>query len=146
MPERNVAVVVFYDEKGNIVAQKRSSISKIGEKYGLWGGQIEPGETSEQAVRRELQEELGFVPKELDLWCDYSYIVSEEGKYNGWSINHSVFISPITPELEKAKVYEGDGMIKMTIDEAIDSHGFSVGGTEFLKRIKKELFRIESDK
>ena len=141
MPERNVVVVVFYDQKGNIVAQKRNSISKIGEKYGLWGGQIELGETPKQAVERELQEEIGFVPEKLDFWCNYSYIVSEEGKYNGWSINHVVFISPITSELERAEIHEGDGMIKMTIDEAIDSHGFSVGGTEFLRRVKRELFR-----
>lgn len=139
MPERNVAVVVFYDQEGNIVVQKRGSASKLGEKYGLWGGQIEKGETPEQAIKRELQEELGFVPEKLDFWCNFSYIVSEEGKYNGWSINQSVFISPITLELEKAETHEGEGMIKMTIDEAINSRGFSIGGTEFLRKLKSEL-------
>ena len=140
MPERNVAVVVFYDQQGNIAFQKRGAASKLGEKYGLWGGQIELGETPDQAVRRELKEELGFIPEKLDFYCHDSYLVVEEGKYHGWLINQAVFISPITPELDRAKVYEGEGLVKMTIDEAIESKGFSVGGTKFLKRIKKKLF------
>lgn len=65
MPERNVAVVVFHDKEGSLVFQKRGSASKIGEKYGFWGGQIKPGETPEEAMRRELREELGFVPEKL---------------------------------------------------------------------------------
>ncbi len=140
MPERNVAIVIFYDDKENIVFQERGSASKIGEKYGLWGGQIETGETSDQAIRRELMEELGFVPEKLDFWCNYSSITLEKGKYNGWKINHAVFISPITTKLEKAHVYEGTGIVKMTIDEAIKSKGFSIGGTEFLKKFKKEFY------
>jgi len=47
MPERNVAIVIFYDDKENIIFQERGSASKTGEKYGSWGGQIESGETPE---------------------------------------------------------------------------------------------------
>jgi len=137
---RNVAIVIFYDKEGNILVQERGSHSKIGEKYGMWGGQIESGETPDQAIKRELKEELGFVPEKLDFWCNASYIVVEPGKYHGWKINQAVFVSPITPELEKTETHEGEGMVKITIDEAIASKGFSVGGTKFLKKIKKELF------
>lgn len=66
MPERNVAVVVFHDKEGNLIFQKRGSASKVGEKYGWWGGQAESGETPEQTIKRELTEELGFVPEKLD--------------------------------------------------------------------------------
>ncbi|MBU4351222.1 NUDIX domain-containing protein [Candidatus Parcubacteria bacterium] len=140
MPERNVAIVIFYDDKENIIFQERGSASKVGEKYGFWGGQIESGETPEQAIKRELMEELGFVPEKLDFWRHISYPVIEGGKYHGWMINHDVFLSPITLGLEKIKTHEGEGMIKMTIDEAINSRGFSIGGTELLRKIKKELF------
>jgi len=140
MPERNVAIVIFYDDKENIIFQERGSASKIGEKYGFWGGQIEPGETPEQAIKRELKEELGFVPEKLDFWCYLSYPVVEDGKYHGWMMNHDIFLSPITPGLEKIKTYEGEGVVKMTINEAIESKGFSTGGTELLKKFKKEFY------
>ena len=143
MPERNVAIVIFYDDKENIIFQERGSASKIGEKYGFWGGQIEPGETPEQAMKRELKEELGFVPEKLDFWCNASYVISQKGKYKGWKINQVVFVSPITPELEKARVYEGEGIVKMAIDKAINDKGFLAGGTELLKTLKKELYGRE---
>jgi len=37
---RNVAIVIFYDKEGNILVQERGSHSKIGEKYGMWGGRL----------------------------------------------------------------------------------------------------------
>ena len=47
---RHVAICVFYDKDLNIVVQERGGHSKAGEKYGFWGGQIEEGETKEQAM------------------------------------------------------------------------------------------------
>ena len=140
MPERNVAIVIFYDDKENIIFQERGSASKAGEKYGSWGGQIESGETPEQAIKRELMEELDYAPKKIDFWCNDYYIISQEDKYKDWKINQAVFVSPITPELEKAQIHEGEGIVKMAIDEAIESNGFLVGGTNLLKKFKKELY------
>lgn len=55
-------------------------------------------------------------------------------------MNEDVFLSPITPGLEKIKTHEGDGIVKMNIDKAIASREFSIHGTEFLKILKKELY------
>jgi len=142
MKTRDVAIVIFYDKKFNIIVQERGRHSKIGEKYGFFGGSIKKGETPKQAIRRELFEEIGFVPKILDYWTKYSFIVKEEGKYRGWLVNLYVFLSVITPRLEKAEIAEGKGMIKMNINKAIDEGGFNVGGVAFLQKIKNKLLEI----
>ncbi len=59
------AAVVVLERKGRLLLQRRPSSGLLG---GLWefpGGKIEPGETPEQAARRELREELGVEPGTL---------------------------------------------------------------------------------
>jgi len=136
MKSRTVSVVVFTDGK-DVIIQERGSHSKVGEKYGLWGGKIAKGETKENAIKRELQEEIGYVPEILKYLGKYTYLVSEEGKYKGWKINQFVFTSPITPELKKAKVKEGGGIIKMPLDVASQGQGFPQGSTSFMSVLKK---------
>jgi 8-oxo-dGTP diphosphatase len=36
--------------------------------WGFFGGHLEPGESPDIAIRRELQEEIGHVPAQLQLW------------------------------------------------------------------------------
>ena len=52
-----IADAVFVDQNRVLLVQQRKSSA-----YGLWsfpGGHVEPGETVEQAVHREVREELG---------------------------------------------------------------------------------------
>ncbi|MCJ7804355.1 NUDIX hydrolase [Patescibacteria group bacterium] len=139
MKIRNVAIVVFYDDDLNILVQERGSHSRLGEKYGFFGGQIEEKETPIGAMKRELLEEIGFVPKILDYWLEDSYKWEGERKYKGWKINCHVFLSPITPELEKAEVSEGKGIVKMSLERVIKGDGFPKGSTKFLKGLKVKL-------
>ena len=60
MPRLHVAVGVIRDHAGNILISKRHRNSHQG---GLWefpGGKVEPGESVQSALRRELHEELGI--------------------------------------------------------------------------------------
>ncbi len=136
-PYRDVAVVIFYDKKGNIGVQHRESYSKAGEKYGLWGGRKEKGESPTEAMRRELQEELSYSPKTLDFWTNFTYIVDIEGKYKDWIINHDVFLSPITDDLLNATVTEGDAVEIMSLDKAKSEPDFRL--------IKPLLEKFESE-
>ena len=54
-----VAVAVFVDDAKRLLITQRASRARQG---GLWefpGGKLEPGETAEQALFREVKEELG---------------------------------------------------------------------------------------
>jgi len=139
MKVRNVAIAIFYDDDLNILIQERGNHSRLGEKYGFFGGRIREGEIPRQAMERELLEELGYVPEKLDYWLEDSYTWEKEGKYKGWLIRCYVFLSPITPELEKSQVLEGEGAVKMSLERVLSEKGFPEGGTEFLKGLKARL-------
>lgn len=52
-------VAAIIEHKGKLLATQRG----YGEFEGMWefpGGKIEPGETAESALKREIQEELGI--------------------------------------------------------------------------------------
>ena len=54
---------VIHDGQGRLLIQERSS----DEAWSLPGGAIEPGETPESAIRREVEEETGFEVKTVHL-------------------------------------------------------------------------------
>ena len=139
MKERHVACVVFYDKDYNIAVQERESISKTGEALGFWGGEIENEETKEKAIIRELEEELGYAPKNLKYWGLFSYISQGKGPWQGYKILQHIFLSPTTPKLLNVRVREGDGIKVISLTKAVEGEGFPKGSTNFLKGLKGKL-------
>ena len=64
---KEIALMAFYDDIGRILLENRKDISKFGEEYGFFGGGVEPGESKKQAVIREIEEELKYVPQDYSL-------------------------------------------------------------------------------
>lgn len=60
-----LALVVLVDSNGRALAQLREPHKPYGGMWGLVGGHIEPGESPEDAARREVGEETGFTVDEL---------------------------------------------------------------------------------
>ena len=58
-----VAAVILFEDKILCVQRPTSKLSYISEKFEFPGGKIEEGETKEQALKRELIEELNITPK-----------------------------------------------------------------------------------
>jgi len=60
LPHKQIGVAVIADSEGKILIDRRKQEGLLG---GLWefpGGKIEPGESVEDCVRREIKEELGI--------------------------------------------------------------------------------------
>jgi 8-oxo-dGTP pyrophosphatase MutT (NUDIX family) len=140
---RNVAAIIFYDNKKRILLQDRRGISKVGEEWGFFGGEINKDETPEQAVVRETKEELNFDLKEYKYVGDYSYKVSESlkknFKFNFDIVSCKVFIAPLKNNLYKFKQKEGINMKLFTLEEAEKLKMVSDGDIEIVRRLKKIL-------
>lgn len=60
IPHKQIGVAVIWNEQGQILIDRRPQQGLLG---GLWefpGGKIEPGETVEACIAREIQEEIGI--------------------------------------------------------------------------------------
>lgn len=70
MSPRHFASALLLDQHGRYLMQIRDETPGILHPgaLGLFGGALDPGEMAEQAVRRELAEEIGLVPDDLAFW------------------------------------------------------------------------------
>ncbi|ARV61492.1 DNA mismatch repair protein MutT [Nostocales cyanobacterium HT-58-2] len=60
VPHKIIGVAVIWNDKGQILIDRRRAEGLMG---GLWefpGGKVEPGESIEECIRREIFEELGI--------------------------------------------------------------------------------------
>jgi len=94
----HVAIAILYRE-GKFLLQLRDDIPGIAHpgKWAFFGGHIEPGETPEAAVKRELAEEISYTPE----------MVWEFGVYRDSNVVRHVFYAPLTVELKDLVLGEG---------------------------------------
>jgi 8-oxo-dGTP diphosphatase len=78
-PVKVVAAVIERD--GRILIAKRRQGDRLAGKWEFPGGKIDPGETAEEALKRELHEELGIETEIADFICascyDYEHLSVE---------------------------------------------------------------------
>ncbi|WP_405777612.1 (deoxy)nucleoside triphosphate pyrophosphohydrolase [Streptomyces sp. NBC_00859] len=65
MADRVVVGGALYDQ-GRLLAARRSAPPELAGRWELPGGKVEPGESAEQALVRELREELGVETEPLE--------------------------------------------------------------------------------
>lgn len=104
-----ISLVVLYNKEKKLLMQNRKNISKFGEEWAFFGGKLEKGESPEDAIIREIKEELNY---NLD---NYKYIKKFRNKVNG-SIIH-VFTAPFSGDLSQFTLGEGEGMKLFSLKE-----------------------------
>ncbi len=96
---------IVHDGKGNVLLQKRSRNTR--DEHGRWdigGGAVEFGETLDQAVRREVEEELCTKPAKTEFLAAYEAHREHGGIPTHWiALLHAVWVNP-----KNAKIGETD--------------------------------------
>jgi len=68
-----VVVGILMRPQNQIFIAQRSDLAHMGGKWEFPGGKVEPGESLEAALSRELQEEIGITPLRSELFCSLEY-------------------------------------------------------------------------
>ena len=102
-----VAIAILY-QNDKFLMQLRDDIPNIvyPGHWGLFGGHLEPGETPDVAVKRELLEEISYTPPNL----------LKLGCYPDEKAVRHVYYAPLNVELTDLVLLEGWDMDFLTID------------------------------
>ena len=149
----DVAVAVLQRADGRVLLAQRPA-GKPWEGYWEFpGGKIEPGEAVEQALARELHEELGIDPDRVYPWVTQEYAYPEkkvrlhfyrvpawhgqlhgrEGQSMSWENPAAVNIGPLLPANDKVL-----RALSLPPNYAI-TNAKKYGATEFMPRLKAAL-------
>ena len=149
----DVAVAVLQREDGRVLLAQRPA-GKPWEGYWEFpGGKIEPGEAAEQALARELHEELGVDPDRVYPWVTQEYAYPEkrvrlhfyrvlawhgqphgrEGQSMSWENPSAVNIRPLLPANDK--VLRALSLPSVYAITNVKKYG----ETEFMQRLKVAL-------
>jgi mutator protein MutT len=127
--KRKVSILIPYKIDGNkifVYLQKRSKdAQRIPGYFGFFGGGAEGNENPEQALEREIKEELDFVPKNFSYFKKYEFeqsvkdifmlavkndfedtITILEGEYGQWFDKEDVLAEPKLIEEDKIVLQE----------------------------------------
>ena len=101
--------VAMIERQGRWLLQLRDDIEGIVHPgtWGLFGGHLDPGETPEQGLRRELEEEISWVAGDVRWWFEHQ----EPHR------TLHLFHVPLLVPLEALELREGQDMVLAHLDE-----------------------------
>ena len=129
VPHKKIGVAVIADAQGHILIDRRKQEGLLG---GLWefpGGKIEPGESVEDCVKREIKEELGI---EIEVG---SRLITLDHAYTHFKVTLNVF--NCTHLSGEPQPIECDEVKWVTLDE-IEDYPFPKANGRIIEALKQQ--------
>lgn len=120
-PITEVAIAILH-QGDRFLMQLRDDIPSIRlpGHWAFFGGHLEPGESPDVAMRRELEEEIGYVPPNLQLFHSYRDTITPTEPV----IRH-IYHAPISVGLSALTLNEGWDMAFLTHDQVRAGEAYS---------------------
>jgi len=132
-------VAAIIEHEGKILACQRRRGGRFELMWEFPGGKIEPGETPEQALERELREELGVnakIGREI-LRSQYSYVEMRE------PIELIFFAATVAAEQIENKEFE---QVMWRTPESLPEMNFLAADRELIEKLASGAIRLPGDK
>ncbi len=145
MVERADATTALLIQEGKILLQEQIQPDREHSFLSLPGGRVDPGETPEQAIRREVLEETGYEAQEIMLWR--SEFPSRKIR---WGVYY--YIIPRSKKIAEPLIQKGerinnrwitfDELFEAVLDPSFRDRGMAMECLKMqLDPVKKETFR-----
>ena len=120
-PRTEVAIAILH-QPGHFLMQLRDDIPTIiyPGHWAFFGGHIEPGETPDQGIKRELLEEINYVPPLLRVYRSYT-----DAKNTDHPVIRHVYQAPLTVELSALRLNEGADMALLSYADIRKGEAYS---------------------
>ena len=128
LPHKRIGVAVIRNEQGQILIDRRRQEGLLG---GLWefpGGKVEPGETVQDCIRREIREELGI---EIEVG---DRLIVVDHAYTHFRVTLNVYHCRLISG--EPQPLECDQVLWVTLDE-IDQYPFPKANTKIIEALKQ---------
>ncbi len=116
-PQRPEVAIAILHQDGKFLMQLRDDLPNIlyPGHWALFGGHLEPDESSDAAIRRELLEEIGYTPPAL----------APFGCYEDTKVIRHVYQGALTVGLDALVLTEGADMALVTLEEILSGERYS---------------------
>jgi len=94
-----------------ILIAQRANIGRFASKWELPGGKIDPGESPQECLRRELKEELGLETRILSMFSDTIY------SHDSGQIRQFTFWAELTGSIDDMQLTEHQAIAWVTTEE-----------------------------
>ncbi len=128
-----VAVALIINQNKEILIAKRSKDQHQGNKWEFPGGKVEENETSEEALHREILEELGIEVQSSSEMISITHEYIEENPKNNKTVILDVF--DVRKWQGEPKGVEGQPIRWITVSE-IDNYEFPIANVEIVNIVK----------